>query len=159
MKRTPLHDYQRNRLGDADTMRALLSHEPLDAADRHNVRAFIGIELPMDPEPRQCYVVLQTQRDQHGYIPSLVTEGQPGHAPTPWHWGDTFEEAETVCAAVNARRGIDADAADEIKLSSRPYSINIFDNGSPEQCFQCSAPSAYCHDGVYACHACAAECF
>ena len=77
-------------------------------------------------EPRQCYVVLETQRDQHGYIPSLVTEGQPGHAPltgqgefaTPWYWGDSFEEAEAVCAAMNTRRGIDAKAANEIKLSS-----------------------------------------
>lgn len=63
-------------------------------------------------KPRQCFVILQTQRDEHGFIPSLVTEGEPGHSPmtgrgehaTPWYWGDTYERAWKVADRYNKQR-------------------------------------------------------
>lgn len=65
----------------------------------------------MADRPRQCYIVLPDQRDEQGYIPSLVTEGQPGHQPlagdkskfqTPWYWGTSWENAQNYCARRNA---------------------------------------------------------
>lgn len=78
-------------------------------------------------DPRQCYVILETQRDEHGFIPSLVTENVPGHSPlsgrgegaTPWYWGKTYERATKVCARVNKDRyGLSENAAARIVLSS-----------------------------------------
>ena len=78
-------------------------------------------------EPRQCFVILETQYDEHGYIPSLVTENEPGHAPmmgngehaTPWYWGKTIERAKEVCARVNKQRfGITEQTAERILASS-----------------------------------------
>ena len=76
---------------------------------------------------RQCFVILESQRDENGYIPSLVTENEPGHQPAtgngpcsvPWYWGDTFERAEKVCARVNLDRyGITEATAARIVASS-----------------------------------------
>lgn len=62
--------------------------------------------------PRQCYIVLPDQHDEKGYIPSLVTEGQPGHQPlagdkaklqAAWYWGTSFDNAQKYCA----RRNVD----------------------------------------------------
>jgi len=61
-----------------------------------------------------CYVIIEGQRDEKGYIPSAVFEGRSGHYPMtgqgkhaePWHWGETVELAEEVCARMNERMGI-----------------------------------------------------
>lgn len=77
--------------------------------------------------PRQCYVILDSQCDEHGYIPSLVTENEPGHSPltgngdgsAPWYWGQTYERASQVCARVNLDRfGINERTAAKIVASS-----------------------------------------
>lgn len=64
-----------------------------------------------DNKPRQCLWVdpVQDPSAHGGYVPSLVVEGEPGHAPLlgsgsfarPWIWGQTLEEANRVCAQVN----------------------------------------------------------
>ena len=78
-------------------------------------------------EPRQCFAILETLQDQYGYIPTLVTEGEPGHAPmvgngegaTPWYWGETRERAQEVCDRVNRDRfGITPKTALRIIASS-----------------------------------------
>lgn len=81
----------------------------------------------MGTTPRTCFYVPYDQRDEEGYIPSVVTENEPGHSPMtgngahaqPWHWGRTYKEAERVCAEQNLKTyGLtEADAA-EIVLSS-----------------------------------------
>ncbi len=63
-------------------------------------------------DARQCFAILETQQDDHGYIPSLVTENEPGHAPmtgrgedaVPWYWGKTRERAQQVCDRINRDR-------------------------------------------------------
>jgi hypothetical protein len=78
------------------------------------------------PAARQCFYIPAEQFDENGYIPSLVTEGQAGHAPltgngphaSPWYWGKTYEEARAVCAAENAKLGISPEDAARIVLSS-----------------------------------------
>ena len=82
----------------------------------------------MTTEPkRTCYAILAGQRDEQGYIPSLVTEGEAGHAPLagrgtaaqPWHWGRTYDEAKETCARMNQQDfGLTEREAAEIMLSS-----------------------------------------
>ena len=77
---------------------------------------------------RQCYFIPVEQRDEIGFIPSLVTEGEPGHAPlsgrgrhaAAWHWGRTYDQARAFAAQENTRLGLsEADVADIICSSMR----------------------------------------
>jgi len=81
-------------------------------------------------EPRICYIVLESQRDDRGYIPSVVTEGEAGHSPLmgsgkfsqPWYWGSLtpggWETAQRICAEVNAEMGLSPDDVAAITTSS-----------------------------------------
>jgi hypothetical protein len=77
-------------------------------------------------DARQCFAILETQQDEHGYIPSLVTENEPGHSPMTgdedqalWYWGKTRERAQQVCDRVNKQRyGISPKTACRIIASS-----------------------------------------
>jgi hypothetical protein len=59
--------------------------------------------------PRTCYYISVTEHDESGYVPCLVTEGEPGYqvlsgngeASQPWRWGKTYEEAKATCARQN----------------------------------------------------------
>jgi hypothetical protein len=76
--------------------------------------------------PRVCFYIPFGQCDDAGYIPSAVTEDEPGHAPltgrgahsAPWHWGKTYEEAKAICAEENARLGLSEDDVTAIVASS-----------------------------------------
>lgn len=74
---------------------------------------------------RWCYYILETQRDEHGFIPSIVVEDSQGHYPmrgaeggAPWYWGKTLEAAERTCAAQNANKGLTKRDVFEIMSSS-----------------------------------------
>lgn len=64
-----------------------------------------------DPWPRRCFYIDASPHDSHGYVPSIVTENEPGHAPLtgngtcarPWYWGTTYNEAKAVCEKENWR--------------------------------------------------------
>jgi hypothetical protein len=85
--------------------------------------------MPTDPTaapaPRTCFYI-GGRFDERGYIPSLVTENEPGHDPLKgrgacaeaWHWGATYKEARAHCEAVNAQRGISPQDALAIVFSS-----------------------------------------
>jgi hypothetical protein len=76
--------------------------------------------------PRTCFYIPAGQFDENGYIPSLVIEGEPGHAPltgngpgsSPWYWGKTYEEAQATAEKANAEKGISPDDAIAIVCSS-----------------------------------------
>lgn len=59
---------------------------------------------------RRVFVITDDGEHPDGWIPAVVTEGQPGHAlmsgdgdfSAPWHWG-TRERAETLAAQANIR--------------------------------------------------------
>lgn len=78
------------------------------------------------PAPRVCLYVDATMETAHGFVPSLVTEGEPGHAPmtgngshaAPWYFGTTLADAERNVAAANANLGISEVDALEIVMSS-----------------------------------------
>lgn len=84
---------------------------------------------------RWCYVIPSDGFvEGHGYRVSIAVENEKGHFPTgddraivgdysdgaklPWFWGMTYKDAEDVCAAENARLGIDPDAAFSIVMST-----------------------------------------
>jgi hypothetical protein len=77
-------------------------------------------------EKRICYIVQIGQCDKNGYIPSVVTEGEPGHSPLtghsefsrPWYWGKTYEEAEVTCKKMNTEMGLSERDVTEIVWSS-----------------------------------------
>lgn len=78
-------------------------------------------------EPRQCYAIMESQRDEHGYIPSLVTEDESGHSPlrgrgpgsSPWYWGKTYQRAQEICDRQNLTHfGINRRTALKIIASS-----------------------------------------
>lgn len=76
---------------------------------------------------RKCFYI---PVDQHvpgkGYVPSLVTENEAGHAPLtgqgelsePWFWGDDYEKACEIARQENARLGLTEDDVQEIIESS-----------------------------------------
>ena len=75
---------------------------------------------------RRCYVILEGQRNSHGYIPSVVTEGETGHHPMmgngafsqPWYWGTDFETAQRLCADANRSLGLSEFDVEQIVTSS-----------------------------------------
>lgn len=76
---------------------------------------------------RTCFFIpLDSYVEGKGFIPSVVTENEPGHAPLvgsgefaePWYWGHTYDEARTVADAENAKLGLTPDDVTIIILSS-----------------------------------------
>jgi hypothetical protein len=73
-----------------------------------------------------CYVIVADQKDENGYIPSMVKRDVSGHFPMrgngpfscPWYWGKTFEEAEETCKRANERMGLTEKDVQEIITSS-----------------------------------------
>jgi hypothetical protein len=102
---------------------------PVDWLADGTARQFItgSVARPEPGKPRQAFYVDDTMRDEQGLIPTLVTEGAPGHRPRinkddprgTWHWGTDLETAEEVMDLVNAELfGIDRAAANQIIASS-----------------------------------------
>lgn len=80
--------------------------------------------------PRICYYIDPHQRNPQGFIPSVVTEGEPGFCPLvgsgehaePWYWGTDLETAERICAQAN------------VDLGLTPYDVsNIIDSSITQQ--------------------------
>jgi hypothetical protein len=76
---------------------------------------------------RRCfYIPPDAYVEGHGFIPSMVTEGEPGHVPLagngqfaqPWYWGHTIEKAREIAAKENERLGLSPDDVATIIASS-----------------------------------------
>lgn len=75
---------------------------------------------------RFCYYIPVDQFTERGYIPSVVTENEPGHAPlwgrddwvAPWIWGQTYKDACATAARANAELGLSETDIAEIVASS-----------------------------------------
>jgi hypothetical protein len=78
--------------------------------------------------PRKCYYIDLGEYDEgEGFVPCLVTEGQPGFSvfrgngefAVPWYWGKTYEAAREFCAKMNLEDfGLTEQEAAEIVVSS-----------------------------------------
>lgn len=75
---------------------------------------------------RGVLYVDETMPIDGGFVPSMVTECQPGHTPLtgaaaggrPWVWGPTIDLARKTAEDTNNNRGIDPDTAREVVISS-----------------------------------------
>lgn len=73
-----------------------------------------------------CYVIIETSKDENGYIPCIAIEGDEslypmlgrGRCATPWYWGHTMEGAERCARSVNERMGITREREFAITASS-----------------------------------------
>jgi hypothetical protein len=80
----------------------------------------------MSTRKRIAFYVDETMKTEQGYIPSVVTEGEPGHSPlvgngefaSPWYWGKDIETAKRLAADANAKLGLGPQEVLEIILSS-----------------------------------------
>jgi hypothetical protein len=84
-------------------------------------------QLAGNEHPAFCYIVLYTQRDENGFIPSIVKHGEAGHYPlvgngkygSAWHWGKTYDEARIICEKKNKDNlGITREQADAMMICS-----------------------------------------
>lgn len=75
---------------------------------------------------RQCIYVPADAQVDGGFVPSVVTENEPGHSPlagrdefaAPWVWGPTYKDAERAADAYNAKLGLSKNDVFEIIASS-----------------------------------------
>lgn len=126
---------------------------------------------------RYCFWIDPTQdvSDGRGYIPSMVTEGEPGHtpmglrdsdgvtSPRPWFWGPTLEAAQATCDTTNTQRlGLTPADALDIVLSSMVAQNEDEDDilvtcdncdatseagwGDSPLCLDCEAPENICQE-------------
>jgi hypothetical protein len=73
-----------------------------------------------------CYDIVESSKDENGYIPVVVVENEPGYSPmlgngpfaTPWYWGHDFNAALKIAADVNEKMGITPERAKDIIASS-----------------------------------------
>jgi hypothetical protein len=84
-------------------------------------------EQPVDLHTGKfCYVIIETSKDENGYIPCIAIEDDEslypmlgrGRCATPWYWGHTMEHAEKVAREVNRRMGVTLEREFKITASS-----------------------------------------
>lgn len=81
--------------------------------------------------PRTAFYVDESMYTPNGYIPSLVTEGEPGHSPMigsgelsePWYWGQDIDTAKRIAAKANADKGLSEQDVEDIIHSSIVASV------------------------------------
>lgn len=56
-------------------------------------------------EPRMAYFVLESERDDRGFIPCIAVEGERGYHKTDWHWNCSIDDAEKLCDEKNKNLG------------------------------------------------------
>jgi hypothetical protein len=74
-----------------------------------------------------CYVVLEEQRDDNGFIPSIVYRGLGGYHPLmggrkgsrPHYWGKSWDEGQRLCRERNKELGLTEQDVADILESSR----------------------------------------
>ena len=81
----------------------------------------------MDTSKRTCFWIPVDPYDEGGFVPALITEGEPGYDlmagnrerfQSPWYWGKTREQAAGIAAAENTRKGLTEQDVAEIVASS-----------------------------------------
>lgn len=81
---------------------------------------------PKLEQGKYCYAIVESSKDENGYIPVIVIEDEAGYYPlsgrgehaAPWYWGKTFDGAQGIADKANERLGIDKDRAAIIVSSS-----------------------------------------
>jgi hypothetical protein len=80
-----------------------------------------------DNTPRRCfYIPPDAYVEGRGFVPSMVTENEPGHAPLggsgeysqPWYWGADYVTATAIADTENRRLGLTPEDVAAIVISS-----------------------------------------
>lgn len=84
-------------------------------------------------KPRRCfYIPPDAYVEGRGFVPSMVTENEPGHNPLggngdysqPWFWGTTYEQATAIAASQNEQLGLTPEDVTAIIASSMGASFD-----------------------------------
>lgn len=67
---------------------------------------------------RAVYMILETVRDDKGFIPCIAVEGDTGYYKTDWNWGNDLEQAQKFADERNEKLGIGPDEAYKIILGT-----------------------------------------
>lgn len=67
---------------------------------------------------RMVYMILETVRDENGYIPCIAIEGESGYYKTDWNWGKDLEQAKKFADERNAKLGINPKEAWQIVMGT-----------------------------------------
>lgn len=86
---------------------------PDEAQDQTEAKQAIDV-----PTGRLAYLVLETKRDEKGWIVCICEENKPGYYKTNWRWDCSFEEARNLINERNWRLGLTPNEASKIVLSS-----------------------------------------
>jgi hypothetical protein len=97
-------------------------------------RRLLGIpdDTSIPPPPRWCYMIMVGQTSQGQYVPSVVVENEPGHAPLsgngplsePWRWGADYDKAREIARQANHEMGLsDEDVLDIVTSSMRASNV------------------------------------
>lgn len=80
-------------------------------------------ERPKLEYGKYCYVIMESSKDENGYIPCIAVEGDEscyqmsGNGPhaSPWYWGKDYKTATQIAHEANNKMGITL--ADEIRIT------------------------------------------
>lgn len=65
-----------------------------------------------------AYVILETEKDDEGYIPCIVQEGEGGYWTTSWRWGHNIDVAKAQAKKINAQMGLGDEDVAKLVLQS-----------------------------------------
>ena len=57
-------------------------------------------------EKKIAYLIIETEKDEKGYIPCLVRDGDRGYFTTDWRWGSDINIAKRLAKERNEAMGI-----------------------------------------------------
>lgn len=67
---------------------------------------------------KMCIVIMENEKDEFGYIPCVITEGEHGYRPTDWNWGNDREIAEKLATDYNTKLDITPTEKNEMVMQS-----------------------------------------
>lgn len=76
------------------------------------------LESLADPGKKMGVLVIETSKDDKGYIPVVVKEGESGYYPLGWNWGPDKEEAQKIAEKFNEQLGITEEEVLQLQLDS-----------------------------------------
>lgn len=69
-------------------------------------------------ERKVCYFILETQKDERGFIPLIAVQNVCGFYHTDWRWGHDLAKAEEIAKEKNLALGLTDVEAWKIQAST-----------------------------------------
>lgn len=84
----------------------------------HDAINLLNHKLIAANEPRVAYFLLDTEKDDQGFIPLIAKEGEKGYYRTDWHWGFDRKIADKAAEQKNESLGLSKSEAAYIVAST-----------------------------------------